>query len=251
MSGIHISMNAWNEILARILDDFESQNNVSPDWLINPATKRKLKLDRYYPDAGIAIRFAGLTAKGQKRQDDWQVMEDQQRDQTRVELCKMHDVYLAVLDPIDDPLKQVDKIANSLRRAKKSAEGKRRVLARLEKAMSNASDLRSRIARNPEQMMATLAEGWRDREIRMLNELHSASATNGNGSKRRGRKINVAKLKPGDTIRHERFDQGEILEISGDGDDATITIQFGPGEDGNPVQKTFLVSLVADKIRKL
>lgn len=251
MSGIHISMNAWNEILARSLDGFDAQTNVSPEWLVNPATKRKLKLDRYYPDAGVAIRFAGLTAKGQKRQDDWQVLEDQQRDQTRVELCKMHDVHLAVLDPIDDPVKQVDKIISSLRRAKKSAAGKRRVLARLEKAMSSTNDLRSRIARNPDQMMATLAEGWRDREIRMLNELHTPAATNGNGSKRRGRKTNVAKLQAGTQIKHERFGQGEVVEISGEGDDATISIQFGPDEEGNPVNKTFLVSLVADKLRKL
>lgn len=251
MSGIHISMNAWNEILARTLDGFDFQNNVSPDWLINPATKRKLKLDRYYPDAGIAIRFAGLTAKGQKRQSDWQMMEDQQRDQTRVELCKMNGIHLAVLDPVEDPIKQVDKIVSSLRGAKKSAAGKRRVLARIEKAMGNASDLRSRLSRNPEQMMATLAEGWRDREMRILNELNASTNKNGSGTKRRGRKTNIAKLKSGDQVRHERFAQGEVLEMSGEDDDATITIQFGPDEEGNPVKKTFLVSLVADKLRKL
>lgn len=248
MSGIHLSMNAWNEILARTLDGFEAQNNVSPEWLINPATKRKLKLDRYYPDVGIAIRFAGLTAKGQKRQSDWEALEDQQRDQTRVELCKMNGVHLAVLDPIDDPIKQVDKIVGSLRGAKKSA-GQKRLVNKIEKAMGNAKELRSRIARNPDQMMATLAEGWRDRETQMLNELHSS--TGQNGSKKRGRKTNVAKLSAGDQIRHERFGQGEVVELSGIDDDATISIQFGPDDEGNPVQKTFLVSLVADKLRKL
>ncbi|MBV7330268.1 hypothetical protein KFU94_18870 [Chloroflexi bacterium TSY] len=97
MSSLYLSMSAWREILARTLDGFEAQDNVSPEWLINPATRRRLKLDRYYPEAGIAIRFAGLTAKGQKRQSDWEILEAEQRDQTRIELCKLHGVHLAIM----------------------------------------------------------------------------------------------------------------------------------------------------------
>ena len=67
--SIPLAMNAWREILARIFDGFKAQDNVSPEWLINPATRRRLKLDRLYPDAGVAIRFAGLTAKGQRPSD--------------------------------------------------------------------------------------------------------------------------------------------------------------------------------------
>ena len=251
MAGIHISMSAWNEVLARTLDGFESQNNVSPEWLVNPATKRRLKLDKYYPDAGVAIRFAGLTAKGQKRQSDWDVLENEQRDQTRDELCRLNGVYLAVIDPIDDPLKQVDNIIMSIRRSKKQAESeKKKTVRKLERALLQAREIRSRISRNPDQVMASLAEGWRDRETRMVTEL-SEPSSNGAQKQKRGRKVNVAKLQQGDKIRHERFGDGEITGLSGDGDDSTISISFGLDEAGNPQDKTFLVSLVAEKIKKL
>ena len=80
MSGIYLNMNAWQEIQARIFEGFTIQSNVSPAWLINPATRRKLKLDRLYPEAAIAVRNVGLTAKGQGRQSDWELLEEQQRD---------------------------------------------------------------------------------------------------------------------------------------------------------------------------
>jgi hypothetical protein len=43
---MYTEMNAWREILARTFDGFFEQDNVSPEWLINPATKRRLKLDQ-------------------------------------------------------------------------------------------------------------------------------------------------------------------------------------------------------------
>ena len=96
---MYVEMNAWREILARIFEGFTEQDNVSPAWLINPATKRRLKLDKYFPEATIAIRFIGLTAKGQGRQSDWEVQETEQRDQTRVELCRINGVQLVLIDP--------------------------------------------------------------------------------------------------------------------------------------------------------
>ncbi len=99
MHSIPLAMNAWREVLSRIFEEFTAQDNISPDWLINPATRRRSKLDRYYPDAGVAIRFTGLTAKGQGRQSDRDALETEQRDQTRVELCRMNGVQLAIINP--------------------------------------------------------------------------------------------------------------------------------------------------------
>ncbi|MEZ4635836.1 MAG: hypothetical protein R2873_00885 [Caldilineaceae bacterium] len=67
MSASYININAWREILARVFADCNVAYNVSPDWLVNPATRRKLKLDYLYPDINIAVRITGLTAKGQGR----------------------------------------------------------------------------------------------------------------------------------------------------------------------------------------
>lgn len=250
MSGIHISMNAWNEFLARILDRFEVKHNFSPEWLVNPGTKRRLKLDRYYPDAGIAIRFAGLSAKGQKQQSDWEVLENQQRDQIREELCKMNSVYLAVIHPVGDPIEQIDKILSTLRRAKASAEKEKKKSARnLEKALLQGRELRSRVNRDPEQMMATLAEGWRDRETNIVANLHSSLPNNGSKPKKGGQKIDLKRLKPRDQVVHERFGPGEIQTISGEGDEAMITITFENAETERQ-SKTFMASLVADKLRR-
>ncbi len=76
------------KFLLECLSALPPRDNVSPDWLVNPATRRKLKLDIYFVEAGVAVRFVGLTAKGQARQSDWEVLEAEQRDQTRAELCR-------------------------------------------------------------------------------------------------------------------------------------------------------------------
>ena len=252
MSSIYISMSAWREILARTLDGYEAQDNVSPQWLVNPATRRRLKLDRYYPDAHIAIRFTGLTAKGQKRASDWEALEAEQRDQTRTELCKMNGVQLAVISPDEEPLKQIDRYISALSSANRLSEesraGKRGTRTRnpLRKALSGASDLRSRIAKNPEQMMANLAECWRDRETGIASALQQPSltnGTNGTGAKRRATKFKA--FNAGTPVTHDRFGAGTITAVSGDGEEATVSIDFGGDQS-----RTFLISLVEGKLSK-
>ena len=164
-------MNAWQEILARTFDGFEMQKDANPDWLVNPSTNRRLKLDRYYPEAGVGVRFADLTGRGQRRQSEWELLEAQQRDQTRVELCRMNDVQLAVVYLMEDPLKQLDGLVRVLSRAsrvlaqgQRSAAEKARWMPALSEARSRASDIRARVAKDPDQMIANLAESWRDRE---------------------------------------------------------------------------------------
>lgn len=254
MSQIYLAMSAWREILARTLDDFDAQDNVSPEWLINPATRRRLKLDRYYPDAGVAIRFVGLTAKGQKRQSDWEVLETQQRDQTRAELCKLHGVELAIIDPAEDPVKQMDRFLRSLSRARKAADERklgRSYRRMLEAAQLQASDLRSRVARDPDQMIATLAESWRDRESGLATELQQAGldtfASGGNAAgKDNGAALQLAELAEGQRVRHERFGEGVVTGVEGSGAEATISVLF----DGEQ-SRTFLASLVQDKLAAL
>lgn len=251
MSKVYLAMNAWREILARTLDEFDAQDNVSPEWLVNPATRRRLKLDRYYPDTGVAIRFVGLTAKGQKRQSEWEVLEAQQRDQTRAELCKMNGVELATIDPAGDPVKQMDRFLRSLSRARKAAEARqvgRSHRRTLDAAQIQASDLRSRIARNPEQMMATLAESWRDRESGLATELQKSGLDTFSGGKTSagdgaGQTLQLRELREGQRVRHERFGEGAITDVAGDGPDAMISILF----DGEQ-SRTFLASLVQDKL---
>ncbi len=55
-------VNGWREVLAAILDGFDAEFNVSPEWLISTFdTNRRLKLDYLYREvnSGCPVRGAG------------------------------------------------------------------------------------------------------------------------------------------------------------------------------------------------
>jgi hypothetical protein len=240
---MQLSINAWREILARVFVGFSEQDNVSPEWLVNPATRRRLKLDKYYPEAGVAIRFIGLMAKGQGRQSDWEVLETEQRDQTRSELCQAHGVQLMLLDAAEETPKQLDLLISNLSRAsrtlaqsKRSAGEKQRWMPALSDARAVAVQLRTLIAKNPEQMMANLAESWRDREGQLAGALPISTPPS--------RPISPGKMiyRLEQRVCHTRYGEGVITQISSDAD-PTVTILFDGAQE-----RTFQFSLVQDKL---
>ncbi|MEZ4673515.1 MAG: hypothetical protein R2932_04635 [Caldilineaceae bacterium] len=194
---------------------------------------------------GIAIRFVGLMAKGQGRQSDWDVLETEQRDQTRQELCRMHGVQLALLDPADDPIKQLDNFSQVLARASRtlaqsdrSHAEKQQWMPALSEARARATKVRSLLGKKPEQVLATLAESWRDREAGRVAALHSPAEPA--KPKRRNGKAPVYKEEQ--RVCHERFGEGVITHIAGD----SLTILF----DGEQ-ERTFAAELVLDKLSPL
>lgn len=244
MSNLYIALNGWREMLARILKEFTAQENVSPAWLVNPATKRRLKLDLYYPEASLAFRFVGLTAKGQGRQSDWELLEEEQRDQTRQELCRQQGVQLLLIDPLEDPVKQMEHLIRLLSRANRlMAQGDRPVnekmvwQPRLSSAVSRAEELRTRVARNPEQMMANLAESWRDRE------LGGPASPPEPLPMPTGAAEALPPLEVGQRVQHVKFGAGVITALNGSDADATISILFDADQE-----RTFLMALIADKL---
>jgi hypothetical protein len=234
------NINAWREILARTFAGFSEQDNVSPEWLVNPATRRRLKLDKYYPEAGIAVRFLGLMAKGQGRLSDEEAWETEQRDQTRVELCRQHGVQLFLLDPMEDSVKQLDGLVRTLSRASRTLAQsdqppayKQRWMPALSLARERATAVRERVSKDPTQMMATLSEGWRDREANLA--VRAAEPTPASPV--------TASYSTGQRVRHERFGEGVIIELRGEGSEQTLTILFDATQE-----RTFLLSLVHDKL---
>jgi hypothetical protein len=250
MSSAYIHVNGWREILARIFGDVLVEANASPQWLVNPATRRRLKLDYLYPEIGLAVRFRGLTAKGQPRRSDWEEMEDEQRDQTREELCRLNGVQLAIIDAFDDPVKQMDGLLRILSRASRllaesdeSKKRKQKGMDALSKAHQEATTLRGRLTKNSDQVLATLADSWRDREAGLAVELQQAvqaeqPAPSASAIKK------VAKLQSGQRVVHSHFGDGVVTEISGEGSEQQITILFDADRE-----RTFLTKLVADKLR--
>jgi len=249
VSKTHLYMNAWREILARVFAETRTQTNVSPEWLVNPATRRRLKLDYLFPDIGVAVRFTGLMAKGQRRKSDWEILEERQRDETRAELCRLHGIQLAVIDPLEEPAKQMDRLLTVLGRASRllSQDGARRsrrraAMAALARAQREANHLRQRLSRRPTQTVATLAEAWRDREAGLAAALDDTPPPTPQVPE--GHWAALLDLTPGDRVAHERFGQGVVTRVQGEGDARRITVLF----DGDR-ERSLLIRLAADKLR--
>lgn len=238
-----LNIMAWREILARTMEGFQVQENVSPDWLVNPATKRRLKLDLLYPEVGLAVRFVGLTAKGQPRQSDWEEMEEQQRDQTRAELCRMNGVELFLLD-VDHPHPQealfqlrtlLSRLSRQVAQSSRPDGQKAVLMPRLAEARHRLDQIIGRV-RTPEDL-ALYAELWRDR---MAAIDAAARAPEPAQPKRNGK---LPPLQPGRAVRHVTFGRGQVVSVQGSGDDAVITVRFDDGRE-----RTFRAGLVAGKL---
>ena len=232
----------WNEILARVFEGFTVEKNASPEWLINPATKRKLKLDYLYPDIGVAVRFTGLKAKGQRRKSDWEALEDQSRDEVRRELCRMNGVDLALIDPTDPfPNEQLRKLQMTLGTAsrrlakRKRFKGKAALMEQLNQARKRLDEI-SRHVKKPEDL-AAYAESWRDREANAIADLRNATP------EKPKRTIKPERLKVGQKVKHSHFGVGTVTAIEKGGDDTYVTIDFvTKGE------RKFALSLLAGKL---
>ena len=241
-----LNIMAWREILARTMQGFTVEFDVSPAWLVNPATKRRLKLDQLYPQAGLAVRFVGLTAKGQPTQSDWELQEDALRDQTREELCRQHGVELFLLDP-DHPhpseqLQQLrtilSRLSRTLAQSDRPDQDKLTRMPRLAEARGRLDEVTRRVKR-PEDL-ALFAELWRDRETATIVAVRApvpASAA---------RSARPLRLAEGARVQHARFGPGVVEGVDPASGDPQITILFDNGE-----QRTFLASLVSDKLQAL
>lgn len=240
----------WREIFTRILGDFTVQENVTPDWLRNPNTKRLLKLDLYYPDAGVAVRLQGLQGQRKVRKSDQEELEDVQRDELREELCRQHGVRLINVDLAAEQTRPVfDELSRALATAARTvAQGdsrsvdKGRLMPKLAQARQMLERVRMQV-RRPEDV-APYADAWRDREAAAIAAAQAeAKQTNaGSGVFKPGRIISTV-YKPGAEVRHDRFGPGTVVAAQPDGNDMAITISFVTAGE-----RRFLVSLVQDKL---
>ncbi len=232
----------WNEILARVFEGFEVEKNASPDWLVNPATNRKLKLDYLYPEIGVAVRFTGMKAKGQRRKSDWEALEDQSRDEVRRELCRLNGVDLVLITPhAPFPNEQLRRLqmalgAASRRLAKaKRFKGKAALMERLNQARKRLDEIKRHV-KTPEDLIP-YAEAWRDREANAIAELRKSPP------KKPKRTIKPERMKVGQKVKHSHFGVGVVTAIEKGEDDAYVTIDFvTKGE------RKFALSLLAGKL---
>lgn len=234
-----MNINAWREILARVLDGFAVEYEVSPDWLVNPETKRRLKLDLLYAQIGVAIRFQGLQGPSRRQRPSLEEEHQQQvRDAARADVCEAHGISLVVIDVVTGQPKAVLRelsmaLSNASRRLSRSdhpGAEKALLMERVSRARSRLDAIARRV-RSPDDLRL-YAELWQDRQYATMPRAEAAAGN--------GRPMTYT---PGMAVRHVTFGQGVVQDVRADRGDSLVTVRFASGE-----QKTFVASLVSGKL---
>lgn len=222
--------NAWREILARIFEDEETELNVNPDWLINPATNRKLKLDMLYPEIGVAVRFEGLQGKQRRRrlglEEEAQM---QARQHARLDVSDTHGIQLIMIQvAVDEPQTVFTQIDTRLSRAGQQAVDPA--------ASEKAKRLRTKAASLARKIhtfndLKLYADLWQDRQYQ-TSEPTPASP---------GRSL--PSYAAGMAVEHTSFGPGVVIETIPSNGDMLVTVDFVTAG-----LKTLMASLVADKL---
>ncbi|MEJ5198274.1 MAG: hypothetical protein WHX53_05080 [Anaerolineae bacterium] len=232
-------VNGWREVLARIFDGFIVEYGLTPEWLVNPETNRRLKLDCFYPQIGVAVRFVGLegTARKQRKSDE-EVMAEEAREQARAAVCRQHGVVLISIDPDGEPRAALRQIEMGLARAASQmalnsavphAE-KQKLMPMLSQARRRAGEFVTRLT-VPEKLNI-YAEMWWDRQANLAAQAPARPTAQ-----------RLPHFEVGMEVYHERFGPGRIVEMSTEGNETKLTVDFVEAGVRN-----FYASLVAGKL---
>jgi hypothetical protein len=223
--------NGWREIFARIFADFEPKLNVSPEWLVNPATNRHLKLDLLYSEIGVAVRFEGAEVKQRRRLSLEEEAQQRVRNDARVEVCRAHGIELILVElGVETPKPIFQAIDLALSRAGqrvKSAE----LLPKISQARATAAGLARKVQSYREYKL--YADLWQDRQYQTVLPTPAATPTK-----------STASFTVGMEVEHTTYGPGFVVAAAPSGDDTLVTIDFITAG-----QRTFAASLVADKVR--
>ncbi len=231
--------NAWREILSRIFADIDVQINVYPEWLVNPQTKRRLKLDFLAMSLGVAVRLEGVEGKAKSNRPRRLSLEEEdqkkERDDARVVVCREHGIELLIIDVAADlirtPFRELDVKLSQAKRALSDPE----LVAQITQARSTAADLQRRL--KSVEGLALYADLWSDRQNKLLLEADKVSAVE--AAPTITYRVNM-------DVEHTVFGLGTIVEVSESGGDTILTIEFL-----DIGRKTLAASLLADKLTPL
>ncbi|MCX7669451.1 MAG: hypothetical protein N2439_05205 [Anaerolineae bacterium] len=232
-------INGWREVLARIFDGFVVEYGLTPEWLVNPETNRRLKLDCFYPEIGVAVRFVGLEGTVRKqRKSDEEIMAEEAREQARAAVCREHGVVLISIAPDGEPRVALRQIERGLARASSQmvlnnamphAE-KQKLMPRLAEARRRAGEFVTKLT-VPEKLNI-YAEMWWDRQANLAAQTPARSSVHA-----------IPRFEAGMEVYHERFGPGRVIEVAAEGHETRVTVDFV--EAG---VRSFYASLVAGKL---
>ena len=227
---VWVIANAWREILTRIFADIKTTTNASPEWLLNPVTNRRLKLDMLYPDIGVAVRIEGLTGKQRRQRLSLEEEEQEKiRRQARDEVCRVHNIELIVISLGNEPKAAFRAIDMALSRAGHQAQNAG-AARQISQARATAAGLARRIF--TERDLNLYADLWQDRQYQ-VPEPAAPKAT----------PSEIPAFEVGMEVQHPAFGPGVIVSVTYGDDDTLLSVDFVTAG-----QKTLAASLVADKL---
>ena len=227
---VWVIANAWREILTRIFADIKTTTNASPEWLVNPVTNRRLKLDMLYPDIGVAVRIEGLTGK-QRRQRRSLEEEEQEKNrrQARDEVCRVHNIELIVISLGNEPKAAFRAIDAALGRAKQRAKDAS-AIRQISQSRATAAGLSHRILL--ERDLNLYADLWQDRQYQVPEPAAPKAAPS-----------EIPAFEVGMEVEHTAFGPGVIVSVTPGDSDTLLSVDFVTAG-----QKILAASLVADKL---
>jgi hypothetical protein len=236
------AFSAWLEIISRVFEGFEVREDFAPAWMQNPYTGRRLKLDRYYPELGIALRFVGGMRTQSRRISDEEVEEEENRDAVREWLCRRQGVTLVRIDPEHpDPRQQIGYLRAALSRTSRilaqsdmPLEYKQGLAPRIAEARRRCDEIARRLTR-PEDLQM-FAELWQDRGYRALAASTAEPA-------RPSAPEALDRYRAGMSVHHAFLGHGVVEEVVPEKGDVRVVVRFDDGQ-----VRQFLASLVGDKL---
>lgn len=226
--------NGWREIFARVFTEFETKLNVSPEWLVNPATNRRLKLDLLYPQIGVAVRFEGAEIKQRRRRLSLEEEAQQRvRDDARVEVCQAHGIDLILVDlSLETPKPIFQDIDQKLSRASQRIKA-----AELRSKISQARAAATALARQAQSYsnFKLYADLWEDRQYQVVAPVSAPAAPQAK---------QPVSFRVGMEVEHTSYGPGFVVAATPSDGDTLVTVDFITAG-----QKTFAASLVTDKLR--
>jgi PcrA/UvrD tudor domain len=215
------AVNGWREVLARVFAGFDAEYGLMPEWLVNPGTNRRLKLDYFFRDIAVAVRFVGLEGGGRRRpKTDDEVASETQREQARAAVCKEHGVVLVSIDPDGEPRTGLRDLEMGLARASAQLaqssiphERKQALMPRLSEARRRAGEFTLRL-KDP-RVLNLYAEMWRDRQADLVAQAPSRMPP----PRPRSYRVGMA-------VEHERFGPGQVIGVQPEDGDVKVTVDF-------------------------
>lgn len=213
-------LNGWREVLARVFAGFAVEYGTTPAWLVNPETNRRLKLDYFFPEIALGVRFVGLDGAGRRRpKSEEELAAEAQREEARAAACRKHGVVLVSIDPDGEPRATLRGLEMALARASAHlAQGpapqaqKQALMPRLSQARQRVGELTGRLRSS--QDLQQFAEMWWERQASLAAP---APATSG---------VPKRSYRVGMRVDHARYGPGQVTAVEPEGGDVKVTVEF-------------------------